>query len=237
MDPFTKPLPLTDADVDRLEELLDSDVFRGEAMLLDELQGFLCGVVSGPELVPVSAWLPVALGEEPQYESDEQVSEVLDLILRFYSQIATELSEGRAPDVILYPAEEEDGTYDYAPWADGYLLGSDMGATPWVEAAGEHAEELAGLLEPFFLLNGSLKEDICEAGERWLSEAEEARALRAAEEELPSLVVMIHDFWKAKTAAPETLVRDSDKIGRNQACPCGSGRKFKQCCGDPKRMH
>jgi len=21
------------------------------------------------------------------------------------------------------------------------------------------------------------------------------------------------------------------KVGRNDACPCGSGRKFKQCCG------
>ena len=23
----------------------------------------------------------------------------------------------------------------------------------------------------------------------------------------------------------------SGKIGRNDACPCGSGRKFKKCCG------
>jgi uncharacterized protein len=237
VDPFKKPLPLTAADIDRLEEVLESDLFRGDAMLLDELQGFLYGVVSGPELVPVSAWLPVALGEEPQYESEDQFSEVLDLILRFYAQIAAELNEGKMPDLILYPADEESDAYDYASWADGYLLGSDVGATPWVEAAGEHAEELADLLEPFFLLNGSLKEDMCGAGERWLSEAEEARALRAAEEELPSLVLMIHDFWKAKTTTPETFVRDADKIGRNQACPCGSGRKFKQCCGDPKRMH
>ena len=22
----------------------------------------------------------------------------------------------------------------------------------------------------------------------------------------------------------------ADKVGRNDACPCGSGRKFKQCC-------
>lgn len=23
------------------------------------------------------------------------------------------------------------------------------------------------------------------------------------------------------------------KVGRNQPCPCGSGRKFKKCCGAP----
>jgi preprotein translocase subunit SecA len=28
-----------------------------------------------------------------------------------------------------------------------------------------------------------------------------------------------------------TATRDDDKIGRNDPCPCGSGRKFKSCCG------
>jgi preprotein translocase subunit SecA len=32
-----------------------------------------------------------------------------------------------------------------------------------------------------------------------------------------------------KTATP--VRRDSPKIGRNQPCPCGSGRKYKHCCG------
>ena len=27
-----------------------------------------------------------------------------------------------------------------------------------------------------------------------------------------------------------TFVREGKKIGRNDPCPCGSGRKFKQCC-------
>jgi hypothetical protein len=27
-----------------------------------------------------------------------------------------------------------------------------------------------------------------------------------------------------------TVVSDSKRVGRNNACPCGSGRKFKQCC-------
>ena len=26
-------------------------------------------------------------------------------------------------------------------------------------------------------------------------------------------------------------VRKSNKLGRNEACPCGSGKKYKQCCG------
>ena len=29
----------------------------------------------------------------------------------------------------------------------------------------------------------------------------------------------------------QPFVRDGQKVGRNQPCPCGSGKKFKQCCG------
>jgi SEC-C motif-containing protein len=30
---------------------------------------------------------------------------------------------------------------------------------------------------------------------------------------------------------PSTIVRGSPKIGRNDPCPCGSGKKYKKCCG------
>jgi SEC-C motif-containing protein len=30
---------------------------------------------------------------------------------------------------------------------------------------------------------------------------------------------------------PETIVRAAPKVGRNDPCPCGSGKKYKLCCG------
>jgi preprotein translocase subunit SecA len=33
------------------------------------------------------------------------------------------------------------------------------------------------------------------------------------------------------SAVPATVVRDDKKVGRNDPCPCGSGRKYKKCCG------
>jgi preprotein translocase subunit SecA len=30
---------------------------------------------------------------------------------------------------------------------------------------------------------------------------------------------------------PETVRREGKKIGRNAPCPCGSGKKYKKCCG------
>jgi preprotein translocase subunit SecA len=35
--------------------------------------------------------------------------------------------------------------------------------------------------------------------------------------------------------APQAPVkRDSSKVGRNDPCPCGSGKKYKDCCGKAK---
>ena len=32
----------------------------------------------------------------------------------------------------------------------------------------------------------------------------------------------------------ETVVHDGPRIGRNDPCPCGSGKKYKKCCGADK---
>jgi preprotein translocase subunit SecA len=34
-----------------------------------------------------------------------------------------------------------------------------------------------------------------------------------------------------RQAGPDTFVRQERKVGRNEPCPCGSGKKYKQCCG------
>jgi len=46
----------------------------------------------------------------------------------------------------------------------------------------------------------------------------------------PQRVVMSHGSEPVAADAP-TVKRDGDKVGRNEACPCGSGKKYKRCHG------
>lgn len=42
------------------------------------------------------------------------------------------------------------------------------------------------------------------------------------------------DGWKfddGELVGEKQIVRDAPKVGRNDPCPCGSGKKFKKCCG------
>ena len=38
-------------------------------------------------------------------------------------------------------------------------------------------------------------------------------------------------FFDGKMVGPGQFIRETPKVGRNDPCPCGSGRKFKKCCG------
>lgn len=52
-------------------------------------------------------------------------------------------------------------------------------------------------------------------------------------EEVPQReqVATASDMRGDGTVIPSTVKRDGEKIGRNDLCPCGSGKKYKKCCG------
>lgn len=45
--------------------------------------------------------------------------------------------------------------------------------------------------------------------------------------------VRVHGQWKfedGRVLGPDPVRREAPKVGRNDACPCGSGKKYKKCC-------
>jgi len=229
------PSSLSDDDLDRLEELLEADVFAGEAMRLDEIQAMLCAVVSGPEPVQPAIWLAEALGKGMDNATDPAVAEVLGLLMRLNNDIAAALLADETISPVLYPVDEACTEYDYEAWADSYVFGAGL-AGDWFDLAGKHADDLSELLEPMFLLNGMLKEDVEKSGERWFSPAEEARLVADIQDNLPVIVQTLYNFWRNKRMGG-TVRNEEPKSGRNDPCPCGSGRKYKQCCGRPDKLN
>ena len=59
--------------------------------------------------------------------------------------------------------------------------------------------------------------------------------MEAPQEEAPSISVdgtaELASGPQLTVAPIQPMVRDAGKIGRNEDCPCGSGKKFKKCCG------
>ncbi|EXI68812.1 MAG TPA: UPF0149 family protein [Candidatus Accumulibacter phosphatis] len=221
----------------RLEELLD-DPALPQAMRLDECQGYLCAALSGPQPIPESQWLEEVLGcpEEPGNEVARQAA---DLLRRLASGLEAELASGKPLLLLLYPEDEdEDAASDYVPWCEGYLRGVDTATDDWFDFLGANddhpdSDEVAYLDEqlfPLYLLVGDAEKAAREANEEWPAGEELEQVREECEDQLPQAVSNIYRFWLAQRGVG-TIRRQAPKVGRNDACPCGSGRKYKRCCG------
>jgi uncharacterized protein len=219
----------TEGQLDRLEAWL-LDPARGEdALLPDSLQGFLAAVVSAPQPIEPTTWLPVALGEKHAFASPEEEAAMRELLVAFRNDIAEQLNLGEHFDMVLYGEEDtEEREESLAHWCDGYLLGVDIADPPWDAEASE--EDLDEMLFPFYALSGRWKQAVTESGQAFVDPAEERALMDEARKSLIDVILDNRAFWFEK-AIPQTLRRDSPKIGRNDPCPCGSGKKYKQCHG------
>ncbi len=88
-DPISLAGPV---DLDALDAFLMSDRAPDESMGLSDLDGFLAGIVVGPELVLPSEWLPVVWGgAEPAFASVEEARSVLGAVMGRYNEIVRAL--------------------------------------------------------------------------------------------------------------------------------------------------
>ena len=232
---------LADDQLDRLEELL-SDPALPEAMRLDEIQGYLCAALSGPQPIAEEEWLADVLGDETLLETGIG-REAAELLRRFATALEEELAAGEPPVLLLYGKEDdENGPSDYVPWCQAYLAGVDAAEEDWFEFLGEtedgevdedSGDEISYLDErlfPMMVLTGEAEAAATEHGEDWPGGEERDQIINDCEEDLAQAVTDIYRFWQAKRGSG-TIRREEPKVGRNDPCPCGSGKKFKQCCG------
>jgi uncharacterized protein len=228
---FEESVPeFSETELRQLEAWLARPPFVGVTMPLDAMQGLFCAVASAPDLIPPNTWLPAVLGEDFEFENDEQMHEVIDLIMRYYNATVDELMEGRGITLQIYANEE--GEDDYALWCLGYLEGVGLSTQDW----GEEVSELSELMFPISVLSGVARDMAEEDEVPWPQGAQEAALLETCQDDLVDSVIAIHRYWLSRRKGP-TVRRDSPKVGRNDPCPCGSGKKYKHCCGAGPRLH
>ena len=228
-------MPLNDAEMDRLEAFLldrigdDEDTEGKDEGIFDmsTLDGFFTAIVSGPNSIQPSRWLPAVWGDfEPVWESQQAFEEILTLMVRHMNGISATLIE--APEYFepMFMEREVDGkVYRIVDeWCDGYLRGMRLDHEDW--SVTEGIEELLGTMLLFSSETG------WEKLER-MSDDEVSRM----QDTIAPIVRRMHDYWLARRGSERTVRRDTPKVGRNDPCPCGSGKKFKKCCGASPTIH
>ena len=219
--------PLSESTLDRLERYLVAPERSESPLPLDATQGLLCAVVSAPSPVMPSRWFPAVLGAEHEFASADEATEITGLLMDLHNDVAQQLNDGNGFDFILYGGEGE-GHDSIATWCEGYLMGVGLADPAWEEDT--DPEDLAEMLFPFLVLSGRWKEMLEEAGDPPMDPAEEERMRGELRLTLADEVIANRHYWFER-GIPEPVRRTTPKVGRNDPCPCGSGKKFKNCCG------
>jgi len=225
----TERAPLSDVELERLAAFLGG-IANDNALTLEGLDGFFCALVAGPDLVAPSEYLPVVWGgelpDENAFESEEAASALIMLLMRHWNAIVAEFETDGVYQP-LFDAPDERGVPG-RQWARGYMQGVALRRHSWIGIFKEENEGLtlmipivAGEVDPGFPKEPMTAEKTEETAVFMAAGA--GRAYRYFSEQRRS------SARAARQAA--TYRRAQPKVGRNDPCPCGSGKKFKQCCG------
>jgi len=221
--------PLTDQEFERLAGFLGS--IGPSAMNMETLDGYFAALISGPDMVIPSEYLPQIWGEDFSFATDDQASDILGLLMRHWNTIAGELLRTLSEPHVYLPVllQDEAGVAHGNDWAQGFMLGMQVRAASWEELL--KSEENGGPLVIIMLLAHEHDPDPEMRPPPIPAEKREDLLI-----EMAASLVRIYRYFDphrrslARTPLHAPRRREGPKIGRNEPCPCGSGRKYKQCC-------
>ena len=218
--------PLTEQELDELEEFLLSDLVPEKCMFLEMMDGFLTGIAIGPVTIMPSVWLSEIFGEteddEMIWDSDEQAQGIIELILRQYQSIVDTF--GKNENYFEPVFTEAQGVALIDEWAIGFHRAIELNPTAWRPLL-DHKDGF--LLTLPIILYGT--------PEGWKQLKEDPKIKEISHEDwvqnLIDSVLNIYEFWLPYRSDNVQSIKGAvPKIGRNDPCLCGSGKKFKKCC-------
>ena len=220
----------SDKDLDHLDDLLAALPQASLPMTVSELDGYATGILACPDLIPPSEWLPHVWGEtgDAGFPDLATAEATISAVMAHYNAVASEMA--RTPWIEpIYEVDPHSDETLWEAWVDGFTRALRLRPQAW-QAVLEHADEETRSSLIFLMA----LQDINEGISKFSEEEIDAIDLQAPDL-IPNCVAAI-----LPVARPEIVLKAdnlshppvrSARPGRNDSCPCGSGRKYKQCCG------
>ena len=234
-------LDLTDAEFDELDTLLQATPQPHEPLDVLMLDGYLVGVLVQPRVVPTEEWLARVFdlegGALPASADATWLARCRTLIERRQLALNAAISEDgwfdpmvvdtdRAPPLSEYEPVQSPVSRALLPWAAGFHWAQEC----FPELGHSDEDAVASALARIYRhLPAQTDED-----REVVAILEREQPLATLDEGIEDLVLAAVDLWDLthrQRFHVQAVRRDAPKVGRNDPCPCGSGKKFKQCHG------
>ena len=178
------------------------ELFAQLSLSADWTCGFFTAVRTGPDNISAAAWIAEVV-RAGALDQDPAGGAKIELLTRLYGAIDETLRT--TPQIICPEPDRPD--QEAVEFCTGYLHGARMHES-WLRD-----EKASKDLVPFQALAN-------EAG------VDDATPRPTHRERLGKYVSGLFAYWRAK----RQVVNTTPKVGRNDPCPCGSGKKHKKCC-------
>lgn len=200
--------PLSESEVSNLSQQLT----QSGGVSVDYARGVFTAVASGPATIDPATWLPWLVGSD--IPNKQSLREVIALLVRDAQSIAECLDLGEP----WLPESPE----ALSQFCKGFTRVTQH------DSSWQKAPEVFTKVLPIAVQAGYL--DLSSV-ERFAPHGQSARAWLAEEHtRLPARLLEVHQHFAPLRAIRQGRPVTSEKVGRNEPCPCGSGKKHKKCC-------
>jgi uncharacterized protein len=227
---YNSTAELTAREYEELEDFLLHESELKHPMNLDALDGFMTALIIGPETIAPDDWLPHVWGsagsdETPVFQSAKQEERIVGLVMRMMNALEHQFEESPAdyvplPNLTTFDNDEAQRTAARF-WCLGFVEGMNVRPASWMPLMKDEkgSKTIFAISAASGLLRDKLGRDEEKEYELWKL--------------IPEAVLEIKSFWMpgSKQASSDASQAKPEAPGRNDQCPCGSGKKYKQCCG------
>lgn len=218
---------LADDDDNQIFETIDHylEFYGSDESILgnSELDGYFAALACAPETIMPSSWMPLIWGGDqfiPEWENEKEFPQFSQAILAQYNLVMTDFQTREYEPLFLESYDAESDLVIVDDWCEGFLRGLSL----WGEMPHDDMKQLEHCLYPI----------------RYFSTAEGFDALQTLDKSeiqqlqqsiQPQVEKLYQHFCRPFKSSGSTFVHTAPKVGRNEPCPCGSGKKYKKCCG------
>jgi len=224
-----------------LKEFLASPLRPEGSLGYFEVYGFLFSIACSPEIIRPSEWLPMLFNEQDaSYANMEEGESILQQLVDLYNVINGQVMMGGVTlpgDMTLQKPAMDNVDGDLGQWCKGFTLGHEWLVDLWRDYTPDELDEELGssmMVLSFFStdkLAQAYYQEFAEASGESLENF--AQTLLDMFEDAMNSYAHIGQSIQIALAEQHQVQQPHIKepvVGRNDPCPCGSGKKYKKCC-------
>ena len=159
-------------------------------MQVSDLDGFLTGLVVGPEMIMPNEWLPIIWGNDgPKFRDAKEAQRVIGIIMARYNEIVRDLHDPKQFGPIFW--ETKSGDAIAMDWAEGFFDAVRLRPKTWATLLGNQRGK--SMMAPLIALwTDDAKKQFSVKGSDITCEVEEAA------DRIVDAVVDVYEYWKTK---------------------------------------